>query len=103
MEAVDELEAESDQQRDSQQHEGADRHRRSMRRVDVGEQPAQRVADADREQNNEDNGGRGVRPGVEVRPRRQCRRDGFGHDDPLVLFIVARRVLALARPTISVP
>ena len=56
MEAVDELEPERDQQRDAQQHEGADRHRRSVRRVDVAQQPVQRVADADREQDKEDDG-----------------------------------------------
>ena len=41
---------ERDQQRDPQQHERADRNRRRMGGIDVGEQTVQRVADADGQQ-----------------------------------------------------
>jgi hypothetical protein len=79
MEAVDELEPERDQQRNSEQNERADGNWRRMGGIDIGEQTVQCVADADGQQNNKDHTTRDVRPGVEVGSRGQRCRDGFGH------------------------
>ena len=85
MKAVDELEAERDQQRDPQQHEGADRHRRRVGRINVAEQTVQRVAEADGKQHNENHRATDMRPGVEIGPGRERGGDGLGHDGPLDL------------------
>jgi hypothetical protein len=66
VEAVDELEAERDQQCNAQQHKRADRKRRRLRGADIAEEAVQRVADAKREQDGEDHRAADVRPRFEV-------------------------------------
>ena len=53
MEAVDELEAEGDQQSDTQQNEYADRERRRSRAADVVDQAIEREQDAGGRQGHE--------------------------------------------------
>jgi Spy/CpxP family protein refolding chaperone len=86
MKSTNELEAERDQQGDTEQQEGADRHRRRMRRLDVADQSTERVAQADQQQYIEDDGACGVRASVQIRSSRKC-CNGFRHSVSPTLFV----------------
>ena len=67
VEAVDELEAERDQQRDCKQCENADRKRRRLRLAQVVHQAVEREQSASNQQTNKHDNGRQRRPGIQLR------------------------------------